>query len=94
MRGEIRKTLSTTDIYAVVTYKDPAGNWKVEGLGVFQVNGKATEKQAHKIVAEKAFLPEGTNHKISIDEIIPTKTTYTMSMDTFLQNATITGTTK
>lgn len=86
MRGKVRKTIKTTTIFALQTYKDPeTGKYETQGFRPITVNGKVTPKQAPAIVAERSDLKE--NATIIINSIIEGKTTYEMDIETFIAQA-------
>ena len=92
MRGKVRKTINTTTIFALQTYKDPeTGNYETQFLTPTTINGKVTPNQAPGIVA-KRFVLAGElkeNATIIIDRIIEGKTTYEMDIETFIVQANI-----
>ena len=88
MRGKVRKTIKTTTIFALQTYKNPeTGKYETQGLPPTTINGKVTPKQAPGIVAERSELKE--NAHIIIDSIVEGKTTYEMDIETFIVHANI-----
>ena len=83
MRGKVRKTIKTTTIFALQTYKDPeTGKYETQFLTPITINGKVTPNQAPGIVAERSELKE--NATIIIDLITEGKTTYEMDIETFI----------